>query len=122
MAIFKRKEVNRQLMPEDAYYLFLTKRNIAVDQMESKYVKGKHRLSIHIAQMNKQMFLWGAQVTSDKVDIITPKFITPKTALWVLEYELNSLPKYLIFYSVNRKPGYQKQYFGQGFLSKDTSK
>jgi hypothetical protein len=90
--------------------------------MESKYVNGRHRLNIHIAQLNKQVFLWGAQVTSDKVELITPKFVTPKTALWVLEYELDSTPKYLIFYSVNRKPGYQRQYFGQGLLSHDTSK
>ena len=90
--------------------------------MESKYVNGRHRLNIHIAQLNKQVFLWGAQVTSDKIELITPKFVTSKTALWVLEYELDSIPKYLIFYSVNRKPGYQRQYFGQGLLSHDTSK
>ena len=45
---------------EDVYYLIVTKRNLAIDQIVSKFINGKYRIIIQVAQLNKQKHFWGA--------------------------------------------------------------
>lgn len=69
---------------KDVNYVILTKRNLAIDQMEKKFIKDTYRLIVHVGQLNKKSYLWGAQVSSDQIEIITPKSITPRKSLWIL--------------------------------------
>ena len=41
-------------------YAFLTKRNIAVDVIDSKFVHGIYRVDIQVAQLDKKHHFWGA--------------------------------------------------------------
>ena len=60
-------------------------------------------------------------MSSDKIEVITPKSIVQSKALYYLEYELNISAKFMIFYSVERKPTYGKKYYGEG-LPRDVLK
>jgi hypothetical protein len=67
-------------------YAFLTKRSIAVDHLECRHAHGKYRLDVQVAQLDCKWFLWGAEVITDEVRIVSPKFIVKKNSLWLLEY------------------------------------
>ena len=122
VAIFKRREVVEKLV-QDVYYMILTKRDIAIDKIESKMINGKYRLIVDVAQLSKQVYLWGAQITSNKIDIVTPMFVHSGRAIWTIIYDnLDVSPKYLIFYSVGRKPAYGKKKDYGNELPKDVTR
>ena len=51
IAIYNRKEVDENMDVVEVTYAFLTKRNIAVDQIDCKYLRGRYRLDIQVAQL-----------------------------------------------------------------------
>lgn len=93
----------------DAVYAFLTKRNIAVDQITSKYVNKKYRIEIQVAQFDRNHYFWGVEILADHLIVVNPRDIIKKRAIWILEYEFEFSPKSIIFYSVQRPQNYGKK-------------
>lgn len=86
IAISKKKEINEQFKIVDVLYAFLTKRNLAIDQISCKYMRGKYRLDVQVAQLSKKSCLWGAEVIAGQVKLISPKYIVKKNTTWFIEY------------------------------------
>lgn len=99
-------------------YAFLTKRNMAIDQISLKYLHGKYRLDVQVAQLDRKSYFWGAEVITNEVKIVNPKYIRKRNTTWLMEYEFESSIKGFIFYSVERYPAYEKSYYGR-YLPKD---
>jgi hypothetical protein len=43
----------------DRYFVVLSKRGLAVDELNSKFIRGSYIISAHVAQIEKQICLWG---------------------------------------------------------------
>ena len=99
----------------------MTQRNIAVDQIDSKYLHGKYILDVHVAQLDRKSNLWGAEVISDGSHVVNPKYVSRRNSMWLLSYEFQKPVQYMIFYSVERQPAYGKNYYGS-YLAKDVIK
>ena len=67
-----------------AVYAILTNRNIAIDQISCRYLRGKHCLAVQVAQLNRQFSLWGAEVVTNTVQTVNPKFIIKRNSIWHL--------------------------------------
>lgn len=118
IAIIKKKEINKNMEVFDSMYAFLTKRNMAIDQLVCKYVNEKYRIEVHVAQFDRKNYFWGVEILSNSLVVVNPRYIAKKNAMWILEYEFEHSVCSLIVYSVQRQPNYGKKYYGN-YLPKD---
>lgn len=49
-------------------------------------MRGKHYLAVQVAQLNRQFSLWGAEVVTNSVQIVSPKYIIKRNSIWHLEF------------------------------------
>lgn len=70
------------LKKKDVFFVVLSKRGLAVDELASKYLRGGYIISAQVAQLDRQTCLWGAEVMSKGRQIITPKNISKGSSMW----------------------------------------
>jgi hypothetical protein len=70
----------------DRYYVILSRRGIAVDELNCRFVRGSYILTVQVAQIDRQTNFWGAESIGDRITIIDPKQIVKKNCMWILEF------------------------------------
>lgn len=69
------------------YIVVMSKRGVAIDQLNSRYIRGSYLISLQVAQIQKTVCLWGAESLSEDTRIITPKYVSKcSNSMWRLEF------------------------------------
>jgi hypothetical protein len=84
------------------YYVVLSKRGIAVDELDCKFVRGSYLISTLIAQIDRQTFFWGIESVTDGIKIFDPKYVAKSSSMWRLEFQSTKPLKSILFYSTKR--------------------
>lgn len=86
LAIHAACEFDQETELDHIYFAILSKRGIAIDELNCRFVRGSYLITVAVAQLNKQANFWGIESVSDSIKIIDTKYIVKKKNMWVLEF------------------------------------